>query len=699
MSGQGARQPGQDPNSISDLWPWIIVILCALFGSRVSNLSMPEEVKRWVTPAVWVAVALVALYVYVKIRTKRRRRVMVRIAEGLAHPDLFGRSWDTGELTGRRWWRGRPRWVQADYPNAIDDRDPAWREQVVELIQHRMGVPAVKVKWDEKKGKVRVISRRPDQVVELTPEEVERDRAKTRVEAILAPLFGVDITVNIDGWRRLDESAAGDTDPAHVQVSYETMTRDTSPTWQVRVETILGLKLGGRWRGIYEPTKDRATFEPRPEIPARVDHPGPEAFTAGLRPVKPVLWYGVDADGNPVGWDLGLSSLPHTLCIGPTGGGKTTFLRSLVIGATCQGVWVYCADPKRIELTPFRGWPGVAAVASTAEDSAALVAAMDTEMERRYALIEAGHDASEFPKVLFIVDEFLILRSRLNRLWAQIKPKSGGGTKHPGLASITELLALARSAGIHLVIGVQRPDASLFGDEGARDNLRHRISLTRLSREGSTMAWGSPFVGVDLPMIPGRAMASPSGDSPVEVQTFWLSDPRRASGSDARLMKSLRELAGEAMKDVAQPVDLSDLSAQALRYMLADEPKVITELTDVPVAASGLVTTPDRSSTASTDAEGGLSGEFDVQTVTAETVMPGDKVLLASGEVGLVVDVDVADYDEDEVVIDVDSPSGGEHLAMPRDGSLSRVIDLGDDIEDHPKKPAADEDEYEYDFD
>lgn len=684
--GTGRGSTGNDGRGIGDLVPWINVSAVAIFGPRLSALSLPEQVRRWVTPALYAVAGAVLLYAWLKLRRRRRSRALTRLADGLA--PLLGRGFDVTRVRGRRWRRGLPTVVDIDYPDEVDDRDPEWRQRLVSLVQHRMSAAAVTARWDERNGSLRVSARRPDPVPEVSELDAERQRAHARVVAILAPIFGTDITVDIPAWRAREE-ASRESSPAHLRVQYATMTRDTSVVWQKRVEAILGLKLGGRWRGHFDPTRDRAEFRPRPELAERVAHPGPAALGPELRPARPRIPYGVDEDARETAWTLGVGALPHTLAIGPTGGGKTTFLRSVVTGATGLGVLVFGCDPKRIELTPFRGWPGVRAVASSPEDMAALITAIHAEMMRRYAVLEGGGSVEDMARLLLVIDEFLILRASLNRLWAVAKPKGARGTVHPALGLVTEMLVLARSAGIHLVIGVQRPDASIFGDEGARDNLRHRISLTRLSREGSTMLWGSPYVGVDLPLLPGRAMGSPGGDTPVELQTYWLSDPRRATGQDAQVMAELRARAANATEGLSDTVDLGELSAQALDYLVQDEARVITAPADIPVSARGPVDTI-------TDSRREEGAGIDVQNVPADSLMPGDRVLTATGEVGTVRAVEVANYDDDLVEVDIDSPSGGEVLAVGRDELLARVVDLDHPDDDAPGLPAdSDEDDEE----
>lgn len=663
-NASSSRGSGRDPNAVGDLWPWVLVVVCFIAYRGLEKAELPAGVTGNIKPALWGGLGLLFLYGLIRARMRQRRRQAERMAAALRDTDLLGRAWDVDRLTVR-WRMGKPRVVTVDYPDEIDDRDPAWRAAVVDMIQHRMGAEAVRAKWDEKRG-VLIVTRRKPELVKVDLIEEERSRVTKRVDAILAPMFGTEVTIEVAEWRR-DEEAKSDTAPSRIVVSYSTMTRDTSDLWRARVETVIGLKLGGRWRGNFEPTKDRVTLFPRPELPGTVPHPGTKLWPQSND--KPFLYYGIDEDQNPRGWQLGAGALPHSLVVGPTGGGKTTVFRSLIVGATVNGIDCYSCDPKRVEISPFRSWPGMRVVASSALDMAELIERIHTLMEDRYTLIEANPGAEEMMRpVLFILDEWLILRRNLNRWWAQNKPKGTRGTTHPALDMVENMLALARTARIHLVIGVQRPDASLFGD-GARDNLRHRVALCRLSREGSTMLWGAPFVGVDLPMTPGRAMGSPDGTNPIELQTFWLSDPRRASGQDAGILEELRQASAAAIGDREPDIDVSDLGIVATIEDVPD--RMITSPEELPMGGEG-----------EAREEADSSGEVSqvVQDVPVDLIVIGDRVLLDDGDVGTVTSIEEAVDDEDLVELDVSSPAGGATLLLPRESMVTRVagVDEGD---------------------
>jgi hypothetical protein len=483
--------------------------------------------------------------------------------------------------------------------------------------------------------------------------------------------------------------------PAAFTVRYETMTRDGNPAWQRRAEALCSLKLGGRWRSSFDPIHDTATFELRPELPSIVRHPGPELYETVDE--KPVLYYAVDEDKNLVGWRIG-GPMVHTLVIGPTGGGKTTVFRSLIAGAVMSGIPVYGCDPKRVELRPFEGYPGVGGIASSDEQMADLITDMYNLMNQRYALIERDPSTKNgMTPVLFILDELLILRKALTRLWKSTPDDNG--KKRTGTAIwleyIQEMLALARTAKIHLVIGVQRPDASLF-EEGARDNLQHRISLMRLSPQGAKMLWGDSHTGTDLPVKQGRAIASPHGTDRREVQSFWLSDPAEAIGEDMKILDAIADRASEKFVGFGWPVDRN-------KYVL--EGRIIAQERDddelpeqrVEVSADGTVRRlPVVPVPAVEDQDNGdeghlfaSSGELteqvieganvDTEDVRAESLCIGDKIVTDAGLIATVADIEDDAMGDDLVMLTLDVYGDLEALSCDSSDMVPRVLDFDTD--------------------
>ncbi len=671
---------GTDRKRSSDgdyLWVVGIVVLAFFWprisvwgGAKLEEIAGSEIAARVESAAPILLASLIALAVLLLGRglvrgARRKKRDML----SSVLQELLPKSWEAahGVRIGWRFLRARPRRVVVSYPPESPDRDPDWRQKVAETVAYRAGMAASSTAWDTERLRVTITATKPVEEVPPTSEERHRASALARVHLVLAPLFGAsDVRIRIAEWTSAPEDPPGG-HPLRIEVDYDPTTRDASPNWRRRLETVVALKVppgDARWSANYETSADRITLRHRPPLPENLVHPGPTLWS-GQQDI--VLPYGVDERHELVSWAITGGAAKrrptiHTLIIGPTGAGKTSVMRSLLTAATGQGVWVLGGDPKRIELTPFRGWPGVLAVASTAEDLGHLIKATKQLMDARYRLIEEGAaQADDMAAVLLVLDELLILKGTLNRWWNANKGEgtlavwgTKTGTQHPALGMITEMLALARSANIRIVEGVQRPDASLF-EEGSRDNLRHRISLNRLSQQGAEMLWGDSFTGTDTPMVAGRGMASPDGSTPVETQMFWTPDPR--DGQHRELVESLRSAAEAAFEGQPIPEGL-DLSALS---------EVARHVPEIAPAVPEIVPVVEHTETLST------------QLVGAGEIMQGDKILTDDG-VAEVLEAEAIENPDDAELWDwvrllLRDAQGEREEEAPSDAGYARIIE------------------------
>lgn len=111
-------------------------------------------------------------------------------------------------------------------------------------------------------------------------------------------------------------------------------------------------------------------------------------------------------------------------------------------------------------------------------------------MEQRYTQLEQGTARLEdFEPLALIIDEYATFKARVQRWYKTVKPK-GGPTQAPVLELLSDLARLARSAKIHMLLGIQRPDVEFLGGE-MRDNFGARLSLGRLSPQGAMMMWAA----------------------------------------------------------------------------------------------------------------------------------------------------------------------------------------------------------------
>jgi len=300
-----------------------------------------------------------------------------------------------------------------------------------------------------------------------------------------------------------------------------------APAFQAKVDEALASLAGphesGRhWTCDWYPNKGYLVMRLVTAMPDRVDHPL-ELVDENLRHLP----YATGAADRIMFWDVSTSSnKPHCLIVGPTGGGKTSVIRTLLTEAARRGIPFVGVDPKMIELDGLEGYPGCGAIIYDALRAAMFVRALHTEMMARNAYIhQMKIEGSQLPLMIAVLDEFFILSGKWQRLAKTGDDETKAQLKElDPLGAWADLAVLARSAGIRLLLGVQRPDASLFGGASgnARDNFGTRISLGNLSQDGALMMWGDSTVGREVDTsVKGRGIALGDDGNPVDAQMWW----------------------------------------------------------------------------------------------------------------------------------------------------------------------------------
>ena len=276
-----------------------------------------------------------------------------------------------------------------------------------------------------------------------------------------------------------------------------------------QVERSAGQCQSGEWVATLD-THRRWVFLTRqaPEfvLPDRLDY----TDTTGRVDLVPV---GVRGDGRPVIYDLGSES-PHVLIGAKTRSGKTTLESVIAAHVAGHGGLVTILDPKRVGFRHFRDLPNVKVVtgpldlAGAADEMHAALAEFRAEMERRYALIEAGTDEATFTPWLLITDEFGSLSQMLAGAWK-------GRGQHPMMADYQWCLWRGAQARMHLVTASQQPNVAVLGSSDAREQYDLKIALGSPETATADMLFGK---GVQLPTVPdGRGRAVVKFDGGLEV--------------------------------------------------------------------------------------------------------------------------------------------------------------------------------------
>lgn len=196
---------------------------------------------------------------------------------------------------------------------------------------------------------------------------------------------------------------------------------------------------------------------------------------------------GKDIVGNVVLADL--KEMPHLLVAGSTGSGKSVCINSMIISlmykANPDEVKLLLIDPKVVELSVYNGIPHllIPVVTDPRKAAGALNWAV-SEMLKRYQLFAdngvrdiAGYnlladsrdDMQIMPKIVIIIDELADLM-----LVASSEVED----------SINRLAALARAAGMHLVVATQRPSVDVITGV-IKSNIGSRIAFKTASQVDS----------------------------------------------------------------------------------------------------------------------------------------------------------------------------------------------------------------------
>ncbi len=184
------------------------------------------------------------------------------------------------------------------------------------------------------------------------------------------------------------------------------------------------------------------------------------------------IWLGQSPLGDDVAMDL--AAAPHIFVAGVTGSGKTVCLYSMLVSllATLSPDQLQLAliDPKGTEMSAFGNIPQLFGrmVAKSVVDAAEILTGLVEEMDSRNRLftelgvrnIDEASEKTGMPRIVLVVEELADLFMQSRELETPL----------------VRLAQKSRSAGIHLILATQRPDAATFSGL-LRSNIPVRIAL------------------------------------------------------------------------------------------------------------------------------------------------------------------------------------------------------------------------------
>ena len=241
---------------------------------------------------------------------------------------------------------------------------------------------------------------------------------------------------------------------------------------------------------------------------------------------KTLAAIGKDVAGTPIVYDV--TKLPHLIVAGATGMGKSvcinSILASILYKARPDEVNFILIDPKKVEFKQYENLPHLITPIITESKAAAgaLAWAID-EMEHRYDLIEKANvrnvdayneklqsgaiEGKLLPKIIIVIDELADLMMQV---------------RDPIEHLIMRIAQKSRAAGIHLIIGTQRPSVQVLTGV-IKANIPSRISCKVTSQIDSRTVFD--MAGAEKLLNRGDALFWPvSLTQPIRIQCPFVSD-------------------------------------------------------------------------------------------------------------------------------------------------------------------------------
>ncbi len=233
---------------------------------------------------------------------------------------------------------------------------------------------------------------------------------------------------------------------------------------------------------------------------------------------------GEDVAGDPILIDI--AKMPHLLIAGATGMGKSVCINSLIVSLLYKSkpeeLKLILIDPKKVELNIYNGLPHlIVPVVSDPKKAAGALAWAVGEMERRFTLIEEvgmrnikGYNSvvkddptkEILPQIVIIIDELADLMMM---------------AKDNVEESICRIAQKARAAGMHLIIGTQRPSVNVVTGL-IKANVPSRIAFTMASQVDSRTI--IDIAGAEKLIGRGDMLYAAVGQKPIRVQGAYVSE-------------------------------------------------------------------------------------------------------------------------------------------------------------------------------
>lgn len=221
---------------------------------------------------------------------------------------------------------------------------------------------------------------------------------------------------------------------------------------------------------------------------------------------------------------MDISKMPHVLIAGSTGTGKTVQMECIILSLLYRNspddLKLILIDPRQVEYNAYSQLPHLLMpVIYEPLRAAAALEWVLSEMDRRYELLQRNQarnrdeylrktayapDREPMPNIVILIDELsdLMLQAR-----EQIEPL------------ISRIAAKSRAAGIHLIIGTQRPTVDVLTGV-IKANIPSRIGFSVTSQMDARVI---DLLGAEKLLGKGDMLYCPTGRNPIRIQGAYVS--------------------------------------------------------------------------------------------------------------------------------------------------------------------------------
>ena len=432
---------------------------------------------------------------------------------------------------------GHPSSLTVHYGRTVEVTNPEWAASLLALANSQLSDGTVEFKIDSvndlrKKLVLKAVPTAEQQALNETEDE-KRERIITEAAK---KLLGEEANA------RFVRDDQGVLTEIHIEHN-RTLELEMNPSSKVRITRAMLTRIPGSYRCNWDAHQDVLSFTRRKEFPAIVSLPAHaqpmrQCFDDGASYKaykKFEILLGLNEEGQWATWNPTKDA--HLLITGRTGYGKTISLHNIIQQITQAGYRVWLCDGKWIELLGYDEWPNVELIANSVPTQIRMLKHIHEIMQERYTLLRKRQaTVYDFDPIFFVCDELSEMKSNIADFYAAHKVKNMP-SKSEVDSWIGSLARLARKALIHMVVGLQRPDASLMNGE-TRENFGGRMSLGQMGRDASIMMWENASIGCAVPGAKGRALAMMNGE-PTMIQSILAPNPDpRDSDYDAQKVKN-----------------------------------------------------------------------------------------------------------------------------------------------------------------